>query len=76
MALLNNKPRLASIICEENCGFGILDKENFNRILKLQAELDYKKEIDFLGSLPLFQSWDEKNLRKIYLNGIKIEFNR
>jgi CRP-like cAMP-binding protein len=34
MALLNNKPRLASVFCEEDCEFGVLDKESFNSILK------------------------------------------
>ena len=33
LALMENKPRSASIICKEDCHFAILDKENFDGIL-------------------------------------------
>lgn len=33
LALMENKPRSASIICKEDCHFAILDKEHFDGIL-------------------------------------------
>ncbi len=33
MALLSNKPRLATIICEKNTHFAVLNKKDFNNIL-------------------------------------------
>ena len=33
LALLDNKPRAATIKCKENCDFAILDKKHFNNIL-------------------------------------------
>lgn len=34
LALLNNKPRLATIVCLEDCQFAILEKDDFSKILK------------------------------------------
>lgn len=33
LALIENKPRAATIICKEDCGFAVLDKRNFDVIL-------------------------------------------
>jgi len=33
LALIDKKPRAATIICKENCHFGVLDKNSFERIL-------------------------------------------
>lgn len=33
LALIENKPRAATIICKEDCGFAVLDKKNFDLIL-------------------------------------------
>lgn len=35
LALLDKKPRAATIICKENCHFGVLDKNAFERILSI-----------------------------------------
>lgn len=34
LALISNKPRMATIICEEECEFLILSKKPFDKILK------------------------------------------
>ena len=33
MALIRNQPRLASIVCEEDCHFATLDKYHFEKVL-------------------------------------------
>ena len=33
LSLIENKPRAATIICVEDCGFAVLDKKNFDLIL-------------------------------------------
>lgn len=33
LALINNKPRAATISCKEECHFGVLDKVHYNMIL-------------------------------------------
>lgn len=38
LGLINNKPRLASIICHTNCHFATLDRKEFNEILLEKEE--------------------------------------
>jgi CRP-like cAMP-binding protein len=33
LALLNKKPRAATILCKEDCHFAVLDKKHFKMIL-------------------------------------------
>ena len=39
LALMENKPRAATIICEEDCHFAILEKEFFNGILSINLKI-------------------------------------
>ena len=34
LALLNNEPRQATITCETECHFAIINKEEYDRVLK------------------------------------------
>jgi CRP-like cAMP-binding protein len=43
LALLNNKPRLATIKCIESTHVATLSKENFNKILKEHEEQKLNK---------------------------------
>lgn len=56
-ALIYNKPRLATIICEKNCHFAVLNKIDFIKILKdCEAEkliLEYK----FMSKKFVFRGW-------------------
>ena len=38
MALMNNKPRAASIVCLTDCDFIILDKASFNKLVSKRLE--------------------------------------
>lgn len=39
LALIENKPRAATIICNDDCGFAVLDKKNFDLILSKNQNL-------------------------------------
>lgn len=54
LALINNKPRLARIVSQEDCHLATLDKDSFVRILKKQEETKLSKRIAFFGAIPLF----------------------
>ncbi|EAS00959.2 cyclic nucleotide-binding domain protein (macronuclear) [Tetrahymena thermophila SB210] len=76
LALLNNKPRLATIVCHENCQFAILEKEDFTKILKDIEEKLLDQEISLLANLHIFQGWNKNLLKQLYLNSQKVKFNR
>ena len=54
MALINNKPRSATVICEEDCVFACLVKKDYDRVLKVQEEKKYRTNIQYLLSMPIF----------------------
>lgn len=64
LSLIENKPRAATIICVEDCGFAVLDKKNFDVILSKRLvqvlggdlnkkrTMNRKKSTNRLNSLP------------------------
>jgi hypothetical protein len=36
LALINDKPRMATVVCKEDCDFAILDKEHYKDILGIR----------------------------------------
>lgn len=65
LALLHNRPRSASILCTQNCDFGVLEKEDYTRILAKVHECTINKKADFLQSLPMFACWTRNSLQKL-----------
>lgn len=47
VALIENKARMASIKCLEDCHFAILSKEDFNRALGAIEKRKYNERIQF-----------------------------
>lgn len=76
LALLNNKPRLASIKCHENCHFMVLEKKFFILILKKKEEDKLFKEMEFFSKLPFFEGWNSNLIKLIYLNSFRISYSK
>jgi len=74
LALLNNKPRLASIICHEDSHFMTLDKKTFTLILKQKEEEKLIQEMVFFAKLPFFDGWNYNLIKLIYLNSFRIKY--
>ena len=57
LALINNKPRAANIVCTSDCDFAVLSKNDYNQIIaesenkKLDKEVDFFKEFSYLKHL-------------------------
>lgn len=64
LALISNKPRMATIICEEDSEFLILSKKPFDKILKNKKALNSK--LSYLESLAFLQEINKGYLRDIY----------
>eukprot|EP01017_Pseudomicrothorax_dubius_P034028 TRINITY_DN4617_c0_g1_i2.p1 TRINITY_DN4617_c0_g1~~TRINITY_DN4617_c0_g1_i2.p1 ORF type:complete len:745 (-),score=89.20 TRINITY_DN4617_c0_g1_i2:47-2281(-) len=68
LALINNKPRSATITCKEDCHFAILEKEYYKDILKERQEKEIMSKLHFLYSVKAFSKWNYNLLRSVYLN--------
>lgn len=74
LALISKKPRAATIICKEDCHFGILEKKDFNRILKTNEEKKLIEEMNFFANLSVFQHWNFNLVKQLYLNTHSVHF--
>jgi CRP-like cAMP-binding protein len=54
LALLNNEPRAATIICATACVFMVIDRTDYVRLLKAEDEKRIREKVDVLSSLPVF----------------------
>ena len=76
LALMNNRPRLASIVATTHTVLAVLHKVHFNSILKRLEEQRQMKEMSFFAQLPLFSEYNTNLIRFIYLNSFKFIYNR
>ena len=65
LALIESKPRMASIRCLENSIFAILYKKDFIKVLGNIEKKIYLEKVAFLKSLPYFSSLTKSSLGKL-----------
>ena len=77
LALLNNKPRLASIISHStNTILAVLNKKDFTEILKEKEEEKLLKEMGFFVKLPFFNGWNFNLVKHLYLNVFRVKYKK
>lgn len=65
LALVDQKPRAASIIAKSECHVAVLDKSNYNRILSSVMKKKRAELVEFLQKQALFQKWTKGSLLKL-----------
>jgi len=76
LALIDSKKRAATIICKEDCDFAVLNKDDFKAILKEKEIQKLYTEVDYLASLPIFQTWSYHALKKLFYNSRVEKYKR
>lgn len=76
IALVENKPRMATIQCITDCTFATMNREDFQKTLKKIETRNTNKIIDFFKNLPYFSSYSRKALGRLRLNFSLIKFKR
>jgi CRP-like cAMP-binding protein len=74
LALINNKPRAATIKCLTDCHFAVISKNVYERILKKIEVKNQNKLVDFFQHLPFFEGWSRTALAKLKYNFAQREF--
>jgi CRP-like cAMP-binding protein len=62
LALINDRPRAATIISTEPTEFARVEKQEYNRILRFIHDTESKEKILFMRKVPMFQKWTELKL--------------
>ena len=65
LALLNDKPRAATIMTTEPSELARIEKEDYNRILKFLYEREMKERYVFLKRVKQFEAWSDDSLKMI-----------
>ncbi|KAJ3280216.1 hypothetical protein HK104_000825 [Borealophlyctis nickersoniae] len=65
LALINDSPRLATIVTSEPCELVFVEKADYNRIIKFIHEKEEKEKVFFLRKLPMFQDWRPASLHSV-----------
>jgi CRP-like cAMP-binding protein len=68
VALGQHVLRTATIVCKEDCEFGVLRKSSFQRILKDHFDAIMEENINLLKKQSLFEEWTEPELEQFYLH--------
>ncbi|CDW86844.1 cyclic nucleotide-binding domain containing protein [Stylonychia lemnae] len=65
LALIEQKPRMASIRCMTDTHFAVLSKKDFNKVLGVIERKKYNDKVAFLRSLPFFSQLTKTSLGKL-----------
>lgn len=76
LALIDNKPRAATIKCESDCIFATMERSDYTKTLSRIENRNINKVIDFFKDLPYFENYGRAALNKIRFNFSRIKFKR
>ncbi|OMJ93958.1 hypothetical protein SteCoe_3020 [Stentor coeruleus] len=65
LALLSNKPRSATVKCNETSYFAVLTQKDYKRILRTDAEKSIHDRVEFLKNLPIFALANHTTLKNL-----------
>jgi CRP-like cAMP-binding protein len=65
LALLQDRPRAATVICEADSSLGVICKNDYDLIIGRYDQQILQTKVDFLRSLPIFKEWRRYNLAKL-----------
>ena len=65
LALINNKPRAATIRTLAPSYFAVLDKDSYQKVLGSKFKKELSEKVEFLKSMPIFSDWTRGALEKL-----------
>ena len=76
LALLNDKPRAATIQAKTLSVLAVLSKEGFKEVLSHEAEKALKEKVNFLCALPIFKSSSRQSVQKLSFYFEELKFKK
>ena len=68
LALINDKPRTATIICKEDSELMVLKKKQYKTLLEKNERMKINDKFEFIASLPLFSKIDYRDLMTLIIH--------
>jgi len=76
LALINNKPRAATIRAKKDCHFAVMQKADYQKVLQKIEQKKLNQIIEFLQGLPFLQKWSKTALAKLQFSFELKTYNR
>ena len=76
LALLNNQPRAATIRAHTDLTLAVLQKDDYDRILKSAQDMQMREKVKFLRTFPLFRDWTQVALSKLTYFFLEMTYKR
>jgi CRP-like cAMP-binding protein len=76
LALINSKPRAATVECTMVSVFAVLEKADYLRILKKFDLRRLNFRIDFFKAVPVFSNWTRQSIGKLSYYFKEVEYSR
>ena len=76
LALINNKPRAATIRAKTGWFFAVLNKEDYQKVLGVIYSKELNRKVDFFISIPMFSDWTRGAIEKLTYYFKSKEFKR
>ena len=68
LALTKDEPRAAAIQCQTKCYFAVIQKADYNKLIKKMHYKNEQQHIEFFCKLPYFMHWTNNQLKKLVLS--------
>lgn len=65
LALINYKPRAASVICREQTHLAVLERDDYLRVLGKTHNGALQTKVNFLCQLPIFAKWNRSQVQAV-----------
>lgn len=65
LALINNEKRQATIKCDKDCLFAVINQAEYEKVLKKIDSRDISKKIDFFIKMPFLKHWTLTQIKKL-----------
>ena len=75
LALLNNSKRAATVVAIEDCDFGVLSKENFEKVVGQMLRKKFEKKVEFLNKFSFLSGMTRIKKEKLWFSMKKQIFN-
>lgn len=76
LALINNKPRTATVEAAEVCYLAVVSKKDFKKILCTDAVKSLEERVTFLKNLPAFTEVSKLSLQKFVYNFSEVTYKK
>lgn len=76
LALINDKPRAATIVCEKSSLCGVIKKEDYKRVIEKIEKRLIEERIEILKNISFISHWTYRKIEQLTYSFVKQKYLR